>query len=117
MRLGNLDAKRDWGHARDYVRAMWLMLQQDKPDDYVVATGRTTTVREFCEIAFAHAGLDMETHVVIDPSLSARRSRCLLGDAAKARRELGWTAETTLEQLAVEMVDADLARLQRAARS
>jgi GDPmannose 4,6-dehydratase len=118
LALGNLDAKRDWGHARDYVKAMWMMLQQDKPDDYVVATGRAASVREFCALAFAHAGLDMDAHVVVDPSnFRPAEVDCLRGDAAKARRVLGWAPETTLEQLAVEMVDADLARLQRAVRS
>jgi GDPmannose 4,6-dehydratase len=111
LRMGNMDAERDWGHARDYVRAMWLMLQQDKPDDYVVATGRTTTVREMCRIAFAHVGLDYERHVVVDPALfrPAEVDR-LLGDPAKARAKLGWTPETTLEQMIAEMVDADLRR-------
>ena len=111
LRMGNMDAERDWGHARDYVRAMWLMLQQDTPDDYVVATGRTTTVREMCRIAFAHVGLDYERQVVVDPALfrPAEVDR-LLGDPAKARAKLGWTPETTLEQMIAEMVDADLRR-------
>jgi GDPmannose 4,6-dehydratase len=111
LRMGNMDAERDWGHARDYVRAMWLMLQQDTPDDYVVATGRTTTVREMCRIAFAHVGLDYERHVTVDPALfrPAEVDR-LLGDPAKARAKLGWTPETTLEQMIGEMVEADLRR-------
>ena len=111
LRMGNMDAERDWGHARDYVRAMWLMLQQDKPDDYVVATGRTTTVREMCRIAFAHVGLDYERHVAVDPALfrPAEVDR-LLGDPAKARAKLGWVPETTLEQMIAEMVEADLRR-------
>ena len=111
LRMGNMDAERDWGHARDYVRAMWLMLQQDTPDDYVVATGRTTTVREMCRIAFAHVGLDYERHVAVDPALfrPAEVDR-LLGNPAKARAKLGWTPETTLEQMIAEMVDADLRR-------
>ena len=111
LRMGNMDAERDWGHARDYVRAMWLMLQQDTPDDYVVATGRTTTVREMCRIAFSHVGLDHERHVVVDPALfrPAEVDR-LLGDPAKARAKLGWVPETTLEQMIGEMVEADLRR-------
>jgi len=117
LALGNLDAKRDWGHARDYVKAMWMMLQQDKPDDYVIATGRSASVREFCALAFARVGLDVDAHVVVDPSnFRPAEVDHLRGDAAKARRVLGWAPETTLEQLAAEMVDADLARLQRANR-
>jgi GDPmannose 4,6-dehydratase len=113
LRLGNIDAKRDWGHARDYVRAMWLMLQQDTPDDYVVATGVTTTVRDMCRIAFDHAGLDMEKYVVIDPAFyRPAEVDVLLGDAAKARAKLGWEPEIALDQLIREMVDADLARVQ-----
>ena len=117
LALGNLDARRDWGHARDYVKAMWMMLQQDKPDDYVIATGRSASVREFCALAFARVGLDVDAHVVVDPSnFRPAEVDHLRGDAAKARRVLGWAPETTLEQLAAEMVDADLARLQRANR-
>mgnify|MGYP000026381304 CR=1 FL=1 len=112
LRLGNIDAKRDWGHARDYVRAMWMMLQQDKGDDYVVATGRTVTVRDMCRIAFAHAGLDMDKHVVIDPKFyRPAEVDILLGNPAKASRVLGWKAETPLEDMIREMVDADLVRL------
>jgi len=112
LRLGNIDAKRDWGHARDYVKAMWLMLQQEKPDDYVVATGRTTTVRDMCRIAFDHAGLDMEKHLVIDSAFyRPAEVDVLLGDPAKATKMLGWRPETTLEQMIVEMLDADLDRL------
>ncbi len=112
LALGNLDAKRDWGHARDYVKVMWLMLQQDKPDDYVAATGRTASVREFCELAFAHVGLRAGDHVVVDQRfLRPAEVDVLLGDASKARDKLGWEAETSLEQLVAEMVDADLARL------
>jgi GDPmannose 4,6-dehydratase len=111
LALGNLDAKRDWGHARDYVQAMWLMLQQDKPDDYVVATGRTETVREFCRLAFSHVGLNYEDHVTVDPRfMRPAEVDVLLGDASKAKAKLGWSAETTLEQLASEMVEADLKR-------
>jgi GDPmannose 4,6-dehydratase len=112
LRLGNIEAKRDWGHARDYVRAMWMMLQQPTADDYVIATGRTTTVRDMCRIAFGHVGLDMEEHVVIDPAFfRPAEVDVLLGDPAKAKAKLGWEPEITLEQMIVEMVDADLARL------
>jgi GDPmannose 4,6-dehydratase len=112
LRLGNIDATRDWGHARDYVKAMWLMLQQDRGDDYVVATGRTTSVRDMCRIAFDHVGLDMEKHLVIDSDLfRPAEVDVLLGDASKARDALGWEAETSLEDMIVEMVDADLDRL------
>jgi GDPmannose 4,6-dehydratase len=109
--LGNLDAKRDWGHARDYVRAMWLMLQQDAPDDYVVATGRTTTIREFCRLAFSHADLDFEDHVVTRSDLlRPAEVDVLLGDARKAQQKLDWRPTVTLEAMVAEMVDADLAR-------
>jgi GDPmannose 4,6-dehydratase len=111
--LGNLDAKRDWGHARDYVQAMYLMLQQEVPDDYVVATNRTTTVREFCRIAFAHVGLDYEKHVTVNPAfLRPAEVEVLHGNAAKAEAKLGWKPETTLEQMVQEMVDADIKRHQ-----
>ena len=114
LRLGNIDAKRDWGFAGDYVQAMWLMLQQDKPGDYVIATGRTTTVREMCRIAFAHVGLDYEKHVVIDPKFfRPAEVEILLGNPAKARTQLGWTAKTSLEALITMMVDADLRRVSR----
>jgi len=109
--MGNLDAQRDWGHARDYVRAMWLMLQQSTPDDYVVATGRTVSVREMCRIAFAHAGLDYAEFVKVDERfLRPAEVDLLLGDATKAREKLGWKPETTLEEMIAEMVEADLAR-------
>jgi GDPmannose 4,6-dehydratase len=112
LRLGNLDAKRDWGHARDYVRAMWLMLQQSKPDDYVIATGETHSVRELVEVAFAHAGLDWQQHVVLDPALiRPAEVDLLVGDASKARRVLGWKPEISFEQLICQMVDADIERL------
>jgi GDPmannose 4,6-dehydratase len=112
--LGNLDAKRDWGHARDYVKAMWLMLQQNTPGDYVVATGRTTSVREFCSLAFAHVGLRMEDHVVVDERyLRPAEVDVLRGDATRARQKLGWEPETSLEQLVAEMVETDLMRLKR----
>ncbi|MGN6550807.1 MAG: GDP-mannose 4,6-dehydratase [Pararhizobium sp.] len=113
LRLGNIDAKRDWGHSRDYVVAMWLMLQQEKADDYVVATGRTTTVREMCRIAFEHVGLKMEDHLVIDPALfRPAEVDVLLGNPAKAKEKLGWAATTTLEEMITEMVDADCKRLE-----
>ena len=111
LRLGNIDAKRDWGHARDYVRAMWLMLQQDMPDDYVVATGRTSSVRKFCELAFAHVGRKMDDHVVVDPRyLRPAEVDVLLGDPSKANEKLGWKATTNLDALVAEMVDADIER-------
>lgn len=114
LRLGNIDAKRDWGHARDYVRAMWLMLQQEKPDDYVVATGVTTTVRDMCKIAFAHAGLEMDKHLIIDPAFfRPAEVDVLLGDSTKARKALGWKPEIDLETMIKEMLDADLERLRR----
>jgi GDPmannose 4,6-dehydratase len=109
--MGNMDAQRDWGHARDYVKAMWLMLQQDKADDYVVATGRTTSVREFCQMAFAHVGLDWEAHVALDSAfLRPAEVEVLLGRAAKANARLDWQPETTLEEMVAEMVEADLQR-------
>jgi len=112
IRLGNVDAKRDWGHARDYVKAMWLMLQQDQPDDYVVATGRSVTVRDMCRIACEHVGLDLDKYLVIDPALlRPAEVDILLGNATKATRVLGWKVETSLEEMICEMVDADLARL------
>jgi GDPmannose 4,6-dehydratase len=112
LRLGNVDAMRDWGHARDHVRAMWLMLQQPAPGEYVVATGRTTSVRAMCEIAFDYLGLGLGDHLVIDPALWRPTDVPILrGDPSKARRVLGWSAETSLEDLIHEMVDADLARL------
>ena len=111
LSLGNLDAKRDWGHARDYVRAMHLMLQQDKPDDYVIATGQTHSIRDLCRIAFSHVGLDYEERVKIDPRfMRPAEVDVLLGDAGKARQQLGWTPEVSLEAMVVEMVEADLAR-------
>jgi len=112
LRLGNIDAKRDWGHARDYVQAMWMMLQQDKPDDYVVATGVTTTVRDMCRIAFEYVGMDMDKHVVIDPAFyRPAEVDVLLGNPDKAKAKLGWEATTTLDQMIKEMVDADLERV------
>src|SRR5271165_4678798 len=109
LTLGNLEAKRDWGHARDYVRAMWLMLQQDQPGDYVVATGRTTTIREFCRIAFAHVGLDAEQYVRTSEKLMRPAEVDVLqGDAGKVRKLFGWRPEISLEAMIAEMVDADL---------
>jgi GDPmannose 4,6-dehydratase len=114
--LGDLDARRDWGYAGDYVRAMWLMLQQDEPDDYVIASGEDHSVRDLAECAFAHLGLDWSAHVRVDPALergSAELHR-LVGNAGKARRRLGWAPELDFTQLVHLMVDADLARLQSA---
>jgi GDPmannose 4,6-dehydratase len=111
LTLGNLEAKRDWGHARDYVRAMWLIVRQDRPGDYVVATGRTTTIREFCRIAFAYVGLEYEQFVQTSKKLlRPAEVDVLQGDAGKARTLLGWTPQISLETLVAEMVDADLAR-------
>jgi GDP-D-mannose dehydratase len=111
LRLGNIDAKRDWGFAGDYVEAMWLMTQQQAGGDFVVATGETTTVRKMCEIAFEHVGLRMEDHVVIDPAFyRPAEVDVLLGDPTKANAVLGWTPKTSLEQLIGMMVDADLRR-------
>ena len=108
LRLGNLEAKRDWGHAREYVEAMWLMLQQPEPDDYVVATGEAHSVREFAELAFKFAGMDYRQYVVIDPDLyRPAEVNILLGDASKAREKLGWTHKTSFEELAREMVETD----------
>ncbi|MCF4130227.1 GDP-mannose 4,6-dehydratase [Methylobacterium sp. SyP6R] len=112
LRLGNIDVRRDWGHAKDYVRAMWLMMQQEKPDDYVIATGRTTTVRDMCAIAFEHVGLVADDYITIDPALfRPAEVEVLLGNPEKAKRVLGWSAEIPLETMIREMVDADLARL------
>jgi GDPmannose 4,6-dehydratase len=112
LRLGNMDAKRDWGHAKDYVRAMWLMLQQPEADDYVVATGVTTTIRDMCEIAFRHVGLNPNDHIVIDPAFfRPAEVDVLLGNPGKAKAKLGWEPTISLEQMITEMVDADLARL------
>lgn len=112
LRLGNIDAKRDWGFAGDYVEAMWLMLQQDKADDYVVATGVTTTVRDMCKLAFEHVGLNHEDHVVIDPAFfRPAEVDVLLGDPGKAQRNLGWKPKTSLADLIAMMVDADLRRV------
>jgi GDPmannose 4,6-dehydratase len=112
LRLGNIDAKRDWGHAKDYVKAMWLMLQQDVPEEFVVATGRTTTVRDMCHIAFEHVGLKADDYIVIDERyFRPAEVEVLLGNPAKAKEKLGWEAETSLEDMICEMVDADLERV------
>jgi GDPmannose 4,6-dehydratase len=114
--LGNLDAARDWGFAGDYVRAMWLMLQQDQPDDYVIATGISHTVQELVTVAFGHAGLDWKKYVRMDPSLlRPAEVDHLIGDASKARRVLGWNPSVNFEQLVAMMVDADLDRLAHSA--
>lgn len=111
LQLGNLEATRDWGHARDYVRAMWLMLQQDKPGDYVIATNRTVSIREFCRLAFSHVGLNYEDHVrVAQHLIRPAEVDVLQGDSSKARRTLDWEPQTTLEEMVAEMVEADLAR-------
>jgi GDPmannose 4,6-dehydratase len=116
LELGNLDASRDWGHAKDYVRAMWLMVQQDRPDDYVVASGRTTSVRDMCRIAFEHVGLNWEDHVQTSPAfLRPAEVDLLLGDCTKAKTVLGWKPEITLEEMIREMVDADIERHRRRA--
>ena len=111
--LGNLDAKRDWGYAKEYVEAMWLMLQQPEGDDYVVATGETHSVREFLEVAFGHAGLDWKKHVEIDPRyFRPAEVDLLIGDPSKAKKKLGWVPKTTFAELTKLMVDADLKALQ-----
>ena len=111
LRLGNLDAKRDWGFAGDYVEAMWLMLQQETPDDFVIATGRTTSVREFCRLAFSHVGLDYEKFTIVDPTFfRPAEVDILLGDSKKAQRILDWKPSTKLENLIELMVNADLLR-------
>ncbi|MGY6500924.1 MAG: GDP-mannose 4,6-dehydratase [Acidimicrobiales bacterium] len=109
LRLGNLDAQRDWGFAGDYVEAMYLMLQADEPDDFVISTGRTYTVREFCRIAFEHVGLDYEDHVVIDQKFfRPAEVDLLIGDPSKAKEKLGWEPKTSFEDLVTMMVDADV---------
>ena len=111
LRLGNLEAKRDWGYAGDYVQAMWLMLQQDEPDDYVIATGETHSVRELVEVAFRHVGLDWRDYVAIDPKfVRPAEVDLLIGDASKARKKLGWRPKVGFEELIHLMVDADLER-------
>lgn len=118
LRLGNLDARRDWGYAPDYVRAMWLMLQQDEPDDYVIATGETHSVQEFCEEAFGHVGLDWREFVVQDPRfMRPAEVDLLVGDPGKAARKLGWQPEVTFRELVRIMVDADMEANQRNAHA
>jgi GDPmannose 4,6-dehydratase len=117
LHLGNLDAKRDWGYTGDYVRAMWLMLQQDEPADYVVATGELHTVRDMVEIAFSHAGLDWRDHVVMDPKfLRPADVDILLGDASRARQRLGWAPSVSFEELIRMMTDHDLEMVDRQLR-
>ncbi len=114
LRLGNLDARRDWGFAGDYVRAMWLMLQQEKPQDFVIGTGEAHSVRELCEVAFSYVGLDYRDYVVVDPKyFRPAEVNILLADASKARRELGWEPQVSFEELIHMMVDADLELLQQ----
>jgi GDPmannose 4,6-dehydratase len=118
LRLGNLEAQRDWGYAGDYVEAMWLMLQQDEPDDYVIATGRTHSVRELCKVAFEYLGLDYGDYVVCDPKFyRPAEVDQLIGDASKARKVLGWEPRVSFEELIHMMVDADLEALQRMLRN
>jgi GDPmannose 4,6-dehydratase len=117
LRMGNLDAKRDWGFAGDYVEAMWLMLQQDTPDDYVIATGETRTVKELVQISFDHAKLDWQEYVKIDPAfIRPAEVDLLIGDPAKAKQKLGWKPKVTFEQMTRMMVDADLERLSPSAK-
>jgi len=112
LSLGNLDAHRDWGFAGDYVRAMWLMLQQDRPDDYVISTGVSKSVRDLVEVAFAHVGLDWHTHVKLDPKLiRPAEVEHLIGNSAKAKAQLGWTPSVDFKGLITMMVDADLQRV------
>ena len=112
--LGNLDAKRDWGYAREYVEAMWMMLQQDQPDDYVIATGKTHSVEEFLTEAFSHVNLDWRDYVELDPKyLRPAEVDVLIGDASKARRELGWNSKVTFKELVRLMVDADVSMVNR----
>ncbi len=115
--LGNLEAKRDWGHAKDYVRAMWLMLQQNAPEDYVIATGKTYSVQQFLEMVFKYAGLDIEKHVEIDPRLfRPHEVPLLLGDASKAKENLGWTPKYDIKDLVKDMYTSDFARVEEAHR-
>ena len=109
LALGNLEAQRDWGYAKDYVEAMWRMLQQEQPDDFVVATGETRSVRDFCEAAFGYLGMDYRDYVVVDPAyFRPTEVDRLVGDASKARRVLGWSPQTSFQELVHLMVDSDL---------
>ncbi len=118
LRLGNLEARRDWGFAGDYVRAMWLMLQRETPQDYVIATGEMHSVREVCEVAFGELGLEWRKHVVLDPKLvRPAEVDLLVGDASKARRELGWHPEIDFSSLIRRMVRTDLELLQGGAQA
>jgi GDPmannose 4,6-dehydratase len=117
LELGNIDSRRDWGHAKDYVQAMWLMLQQDRPDDYVIATGRSLTVREVCNIAFAVAGLNANDHIVIDKKhFRPADVDSLIGNPAKAKAKLGWAPKISVEEMIHEMVEADLKRVRDSTR-
>ncbi|MGO4345189.1 GDP-mannose 4,6-dehydratase [Paenibacillus sp. MCAF9] len=117
LRMGNLDSKRDWGFAGDYVKAMWLMLQQDKPDDFVISTGETHTVEELVEIAFSHADLNWRDYVVIDPRfVRPAEVDLLLGDCTKAKQQLGWKLEVSFDQLVKMMVDSDMKKISLANR-
>jgi GDPmannose 4,6-dehydratase len=114
LRLGNLDSRRDWGYAGDYVEAMWQMLQQDTPDDYVVGTGETHSVRELCQAAFGHLDLDWEQHVIVDPEFyRPAEVELLISDPAKAREVLGWKPEVSFTELIEMMADADLEHLKQ----
>jgi GDPmannose 4,6-dehydratase len=118
LRLGNLEARRDWGDARDFVRAMWAMLQQDEPRDYVIGTGVTHSVRELVQLAFGHAGLDWRAHVRVDEDLlRPAEVDHLVADASRARAELGWTPRVTFEELVATMVAHDLELARREARA
>jgi GDPmannose 4,6-dehydratase len=118
LSLGNLDAYRDWGHAREYVRAMHLMLQQSEPDDYVVATGETHSVREFCDLAFSHVDLDYQDYVRLDKRFyRPAEVDLLVGDASKARDQLGWVPKMGFRELVAEMVEADLELMSHKAQS
>jgi len=113
LRLGNIDAKRDWGHASDYVEAMWLMLQQDSPNDYVIATGRATSVREMCDIAFSYVGLKADDYIVIDRDLYRPADiEVMLGNPQRAKEKLGWEAKINLEDMITEMVNEDILRVE-----
>jgi len=114
LELGNLEAKRDWGHSKDYVKAMWMMLQQNQPDNYVICTGQSHSVREFCEKAFSHVGLNYEDHVVVNQKFfRPAEIDVLVGDYSKAKRILGWEPTIFIDQLIAEMVENDLQYLSK----